>query len=350
MSGTHVKFGTLEPIDFSVIENLLLRRGVASPICTSENVPGALQDAYTSWSDWAEECIATVRNRLAISADIRFCLIATTKPNAFATRVSDRYIITLQIGIVWERLFRHLLESAEFTAYLGLPPIAGDDQKLREYGSMLASLAFRWVVLHELAHVKNGHLHLSAHCAFGASSSETMRYRPGEIDRNITKQALEMDADSFASTQLLNELRADHDSPLPTTDEARMRTFFAAIYAPIRSFDRSAAPPDQLFHFSHPMGLLRLGQIGAWTHAYSTQFNFLNPELCANLFAQCMALCEPLLRTAGVVPLHSEFETFFPEGFENYGAKILARWSKIRPKLEPHLLGGSLVAAQTDPE
>lgn len=93
-----MKFGTLESSDFSIIENLLIRRRIAAPILTSETVPQDLHKFYSEWSDWAEECIVSVRQRLAVSADVRFCLIATSTPNAFATRSRGRYFVAVQLA------------------------------------------------------------------------------------------------------------------------------------------------------------------------------------------------------------------------------------------------------------
>ncbi|MCK1654009.1 hypothetical protein IVA88_21575 [Bradyrhizobium sp. 149] len=165
----------------------------------------------------------------------------------------------------------------------------------------------------------------------------------------MTKHTLEMDADTFACTQLLHEVRANEHSPLLMGGTAKLKTLLAAIYIPLRSFDRGSASTKQLFDYSHPMGIVRFAQIGAWSQAYADKFNFLNREQCKELFVQCVAACEPLMRENGAIPFHPDTATFFQDSFGPYGEKILARWAKIRPQLEPHLLGGSLYPAQADP-
>ena len=194
------RFSTLETTDYSIIENLLAGMGIAYPILAPDNVPADLAAFYSGWSDWAHECIRATRERFSIKADVRYCLIGTPKANAFATRVSDRYFVALHIGIIWQRVFAKLLTTARLQTYFGLSDPS--QSLLDEHALTLASLAFRWIVFHELGHIKNGHLHLSTKQAYGASSTEKMEMTPDQLDRNITKHCLEMDADTFACAQL----------------------------------------------------------------------------------------------------------------------------------------------------
>jgi hypothetical protein len=141
-----------------------------------EHVTADVRPILSSLDAEADDCIQRMRQRFNIEKDIRRCFFATTQElNAYAMRpvLSDgtsTYLVGILGGVVAEliRSIRVVSKDPAIREFLGVKSfervtLAEQRPDFRE----LMRIAFRWLIYHELGHIRNGHLHLDVNTAFG---------------------------------------------------------------------------------------------------------------------------------------------------------------------------------------
>lgn len=346
-------FGTLQLEHFGIVETLLSGRGIMAPILTTAHLTPDNQGHVAMYSEYVISCIDQCKSIFMPTANISFCFVGTSMCNAFAHRslaAPGHYFVVLLGGVLGiQRILDEILENKEVRRYLGVQtdrPVDAHDPEL----SFLVAIAIRWLVFHELGHIKNGHLHLSRETAFGSHSAEAMQ-EGGNLERNVTLHTLEMDADAFACSQTINFLNSPASKVSSLTGlERKIRAFYVAMYAVMRSFDHKNWSIQQLYRFTHPCGFLRHSLLGSWGYSAAEQTSsLLNPERWVNIATEAVHCTEKALGNCGVPQLPEDLPAFYPDEFASYNERLLGRWAKIREELEPHLLGGKLADAQLPP-
>jgi hypothetical protein len=189
----------------------------------------------------AMDCIAAMKRRYSISQDIWRCFLVTKQFNAAALRpknTHDKYVIAICGGALRgiSESIGNILMDADIRQFLDLTPLGPGEMPAARDRYELNQIAFRWLVYHELGHIKNGHLHLT-NLAFDMAATEAA-ISGGNFDLNLTKHTLEMDADYIACNQTIYEWlgRPSGDARLSTLLSSTER---ARIYRhPLRNFSR----------------------------------------------------------------------------------------------------------------
>jgi hypothetical protein len=271
--------GTVQAEHFGTIETLLVSRGILAPIVTWEMLEPDNRTLLSRFDRLVASSVARFRTEYSIVQDVDHCFVGTQQVNAFAARSAlapGKYFIVLLLGVMRHDFFYRLFADQETRRLLELEPEHVEDDAVRPYViQALISLGFQWLVMHELGHIKNGHLHLPVD--FGASSSSEMMERSGLDDRNRTLHALEMDADSFACGKMVSWLmstpaEAHPHVPFLKTPRSKARAFLITMYAMLRTLDIDGWNTKNLFDFSHPPALIRVARMGAWGAPFLRHF------------------------------------------------------------------------------
>ena len=141
--------------------------------------------------------------------------------------------------------------------------------------------AFRWLVLHELAHIFNGHLGLHE-SQFGLRRiTEDVLSFPIEDD-NLTSQTLELDADSFAFNTTMRIARAEmhpawveHDAEVLSQSAVLLGIGVMMMHFECYRYDIEAK-----WRLTHPPGAIRFHMILA---LWDTNSRFEPRRVCRRL-------------------------------------------------------------------
>jgi hypothetical protein len=204
---------------------------------TSE--PNSKHDAYL---DGATGLVANVCEALSISSDeasrIRVALLHEPALNARAVRSSEGgYLIEVNLGATFlaEDTFFRLLSNRRVWPDVGEFSLEGEEPTLTDYcanaqdlfsfgtvgdaysrpaprceirctyAAWLNALCWDYLVLHELGHVLHGHFSYMVKGAAAFTFEEpSVQERPLSQRPDLTRQALELDADTFALEWVLN--------------------------------------------------------------------------------------------------------------------------------------------------
>ncbi|RFB94485.1 hypothetical protein B5K08_09885 [Rhizobium leguminosarum bv. trifolii] len=239
---------------------------------------------------------------------------------------------------------------AAYRALSLLPPVrlGGELDNLR---MQIDYSAFQWLVLHEMAHILNGHLALGKDInglTYILEDDPSSNY-----DENITYQALELDADCFAN---IVAIRQAIGRPLEleaiNTVEGRLKSYVFGILAIIRSFDAEPFEPSRIFQSDHPPGGIRMNylmsQISTIELDKHVDFGGLNATDVAARTAICVE--NAISEATGVKGGGGNFQKAFDLGWEPFHVPVLSRWAKILPELNAKkITPRDLAPAQFDP-
>ena len=355
MANQEWSVGTLPPRRFGSVETVLSRIGKPAPIMTAEQVivPEERQ-LISMWDESAASCLTSCTEQFQIRKQIWYCLTQHTETNALASFLPqhDEYVVVLMAGFlkIAQAISRTMSDTA-VQEFLGLNNGNGPGA---ENIDTLITIAFRWLVYHELGHIKNGHLHILDRQH--ATSFERVAQQGAE-DYNLTRQTLEMDADFFAFGQIFKEVlgkqyyrlfSAATISPLTS-----VKSIAIAIFTVLRCFDAPKVwTGDNTFTFTHPPTSFRMLKLGSWGLCFLPKLEqpIISMDEWCDVSLRALYLTDNAL---GVLDGFSDedIQTFYrPLELGRYTERLLRRWAKIRLALEPHLLGGVLAAAQEEPE
>jgi hypothetical protein len=332
------------------IENILARRKIFGPVLNLDDVQPIDGSVLKIADKVANTAIDVCKSSFSISAEINYCFVGSAQSNAIAAYepTVDKYFIIILIGAlsVQEHLAPLLLRSVP-RQLLDLKPLdPGETDPTHDANlGVLAGLSFYWLLCHELAHIKNGHLRLKEVAAFGVAAEEEMVVATDE-DKNVTMHTLEMDADVYASGNafhMLNLVREANPGCTILSSPLNMaKAFILSIYAMMRSFDLEKWSIEKLWEYNHPPAPIRVCQIGGWV------FNFLeqHPEFrikptdWGEQSVTCIFTTEAELW--GNPPKTLMAFEFVAKDFGAYGERLATRWEALKPYLKPYVLGGIL--------
>jgi hypothetical protein len=353
---------------YGAVETLMQKAKIICPIMTPDDIWPENQRVLAMFDRAASNCIEGIRCRYDIKSDIRRCFFLTSTLNAVAMRPEAAhggqvpYVVGILAGVATSlsNAMHVVSKNPELREFLGLiTPQGGigDVERAPDFGELIR-IGYRWIVYHELGHIKNGHLHLDTGTAFGSSAFELMTL-DGDEQRNLTCHTLEMDADSVACGQIFGELfsRPYDDSKLSAMlrdDVHRIRAFAVAIFTTLRTFAELKWSEDRMFRYTHPPAGVRMVLIISWGLAYfEKHVGKIRP---ADWTKECIDACRLVDAAFGrKVNDDPELQRRYismmdgSPGHPGYVKRLLQRWALIRPKLEPFLLGGELAPPQGDP-
>lgn len=350
--------GSLRTENFGFVETRLRKRGIAAPIVIPEMVEEDNRPVLLPFEKWTRICIDSVKTELSVKADIEHCFVQSWTPNAFASRTPiGAYYIALYMGsLEIGKALAKVLQDQNVRDYLSIGPcIARKRPDVDPDFSLLLGTSFQWLVYHELGHIINGHLHLRLAGTNDAFEAVELMFASDRLDNNITMHTLEMDADAFAAQRVVFPLLQLPREAIPNcamleSPERKLKAFYVAMYTMMRTFDNGAWKLADLYRYTHPPGMIRAVSLGSWGFAFAEKLTLdLPPEKWIEFSSGAARVVEGALQKEKNPFILSELSGFFPDGFTAYTKRKLARWAKIRPELEPHVLGGRLAAPQEDP-
>jgi hypothetical protein len=345
-------FGTLAIEDYSAVENLLANRGLRARILTPDNVFKQNWKLISYLDKLARDVIEIFRNEHRIQKTIHHCFLGIITANAMAARLAttpEKYCIIFNIGILDIReIIMKCLRLGSVREILGLDYINSSRQNEIFYRQvdLLTQMALTFLVFHELAHIKNGHLHLPRTLRLGAVSEENSKSNLN-LDYNLTVHTLEMDADCVACGHTLplfiNQCEELFSSFKVKPAKAAVLAFSTVVYLMFRMFDRPDWDVLGMMHYTHPPAFVRHSNIMGWIVTWFDELP--NQDMSIDGAIELVKEIElELFRPAGFI-MSPDIIQFFEDGHMLYKRQLDRRWRELRPMLEQHLLGGILAPA-----
>lgn len=229
-----------------------------------------------------------------------------------------------------------------------LPPVEFEDP-VGEFRRRLDFGAFEWLVLHELGHIVNGHLAngstLNGLTYILEDDPSTSR------DDNLTRLALEVDADCFAN---LFAMQSAMRRPLPMERsdataselvEHRAKAYVFALMTIIRGFDDAPFDVETLFDSDHPPGGLRMAYLTTHIAAMMVEERISCHGVdVARLAAEVVEAVEIAIDQATGIQGHGgNFVHAYRIGWDPFHVPVLSRWARLydglnKVKLNPYRL------------
>ncbi|PZP50013.1 MAG: hypothetical protein DI595_12240 [Agrobacterium fabrum] len=250
--------------------------------------------------------------------------------------------------------------SDTFAAYraLGFEAPVEFNEPLKTFCSQIAYGAIEWLVYHELGHIINGHLELGKE--FNGLTFILEDDPSEERDENLTSQALELDADCFA-TWLLLQVRLQSpvaiEEILPSASEAekellRLRCFVFGVFSIVRGFDDHPVDVDTMFNSDHPPGVIRMNymiDLIANT-TIENKFPYKAEKIVEAALDTVVALEQSISQATGTKGGGRNVLTALELAWEPFNVPVLSRWAKLHPILDKFKMGiGKLAAPQYPP-
>jgi hypothetical protein len=218
--------------------------------------------------------------------------------------------------------------------------------------------AMNFLLLHELGHIRNGHL-LYFFSGAAGQLTEAEAFPRGQVD-HLPRHTLENDADSHAIAHGVNEAigftgstRSDDrklSKALYATPETSLLAYLLPIYALFRCFGGRPWTADTIWSGTHPPAAMRQYLIAPLVSAHLSRRNrpFVPHDRTYEIAREVILEVERGLSTlTGVRPDLSEFSRAAEIWPKFYGRRLTEYWITAFPKLDKLKLGGRL--APPDP-
>lgn len=252
-------------------------------------------------------------------------------------------------------------------AGLKLPLLDPVDPLRRRVADALCTQAFEFLVLHELGHIRNGHLSAVP----GKNGLAELTPVGAWEAASLTRQTLEMDADSHAVVHTLRNafiLSMEVARLAPTLNAAEpdhalllamygshgrtLRTCLTVYYVLFRLLSPAAWTADTLWSRSHPPAMLRLlmmlGVIdGKARLTPDPAIAALSGERLASIVGRLAVELE--LGLCRVFGIDSDPLAVLEPSLRALGAyqhQLLVEWARLHPALDKAKLGGKLAPPQ----
>jgi hypothetical protein len=212
-----------------------------------------MSDYWSSFKDAANELVDATKQFFPRMPEVYFDLVSNPGIQAYAFTSHGRYFIGVYSGTVFllDTIFSRmmcdrralpkvgniLLERKEPQSLLGvgldaqkaldagLYPLRPKCPVRQEYHNLLLECAFRFLVVHELAHILKGHVDYMDK-RFSVPFLAEMGWIGKSASDALTRQSFEMDADSQAAGRLAGGLKKTTDHPLSLQECA-----FGSVFA-----------------------------------------------------------------------------------------------------------------------
>jgi hypothetical protein len=244
----------------------------------------------------------------------------------------------------------HGLDTFEAFQALREPrPFGSLNEDERDLVSNLNSQFAAFLISHEIAHVLNGHLFLSA-ARDRRELLEWEEFAHCSGDEQWTAHALEWDADMFAGMRIIggslqtSQSVESHFRFKSLEDRLRFRLYntMISIYIACRLFQRRKFDPQTVLKERHPPGAMRLGLL--MTQAYSAWIQLDSAAgipfpgqilhevvtVCEEAITDLTGVDEPTFHLLNVLP---------PDWAKSYQLALFAQWGEIHPELVKWKIG-----------
>jgi len=367
------------------VDNRLALLGYGA-LVVDDSLPAEHQEMLERLRAGAALRIAEATKNDTRRPNIYFDFIDDGQFNAIATVLEDDYLILVTSGAVVSlpTLFRNLFSLPQFLPDVGdpsveteVPPVSigsashhGSVVDAMPYPERLPNCSIRssaaarfsqtamnFLLLHELGHIRNGHLRYPLPGATGQlAEMEAVSQGEGEA---LARHTLENDADSHAVVHGVNETRrltgpsrADDrtlDEAMYATSEASLYAYLLPIYALLRCFSRGTWTADTIWTSTHPPPAMRQYLLAPLVDAHLSRRNrpFVPREKIYEIAGDVIAQTERgLSALTGSRPDLAEFDRA-AKLWPSYGRQLTEYWITAFPTLETLKLGGRL--APPDP-
>ena len=304
----------------------LLASGHASSLLIDATLPDEVREMISDLRAGAERTIDEVTKNDTHRPNIYFDFVEDDEFNAFATTLDSDYFILVNTRVVVSiaALFRNLLSLPQFAPHIGdpsletRPPITKvhiGKQKIGFIDTMphperlpncpirmrvaarFAHTALNFLLLHELGHIRNGHLpYLFTDTKTMPMLAEAEAKPPGDRDM-LAVHTFENDADSHAVVHGVNAVidltsrspqppDADPLDTLYASPERSLYAYLLPVYALLRSFGKTADwSPETIWESTHPPAAIPFDRAGQRAHRA--------PEFSLRLARQAVRDCAP---------------------------------------------------------
>lgn len=363
----------------------LLASDHGAPLLVEATLPDEHRGMLSGLRASAERTIDEVTKNDTRRPNIYFDFVEDNEFNAFATSMGSDYFILVNTRVVVSipALFRNLLSLPQFASHIGDPsletrppittvPIGMHESRFIDAMSHVERLpkcpireraaarfsqtALNFLLLHELGHIRNGHL------PFLFSGTDTMPMLPeAELkppdDRNmLAEHTFENDANSHAVVHGVNAVirltRTTTPAPgdpldaLYATPEHTLYAYLLPVYTLLRALGRT---PDwsheEIWKSSHPPMAIRQYLLTALVSAHLARpgFNFASPEKPFEIArGVIMDVEQGFSILTGVTPNLKDFGLAAEYWRRGYGRQLTEFWITAYPRLEQLKLGGRL--------
>lgn len=340
-------------------------------ICNIDYFDSGNRHFIEAISVYIENIIKDLKEQNEASVDIYYCFIESLGVEAYAIGTVDgRYCIAFSVATILKvsAAFHYLIGTAGFSEIMQtsphgfrVPPFQGFNERqflegciLHEPPSIghdaltkaqrLISCFTTNVILHELGHIFNGHLH------YGTEYGPFKAILESQTEINIYKESLfsqtiEMDADAFAINWLFNNVISKNK----LTGDAAIRAvkeIYLSLYSAHRLIQSDRFDATKTFEMSHPHPILRCLLITATIGKHFENGRFGYPEsLWASVWPQIAGSFEQsFVELTGTYPDGANMETAYNYFQSEYISLLLRNFALIRPELEKHRLGKGKLA------
>ncbi|SDR33784.1 hypothetical protein SAMN05444161_2934 [Rhizobiales bacterium GAS191] len=382
------------------INRELERSGYQGPLVVDDSLPSEHQGMLSDLRARAGHTIAEVTKADTVRPNIYFDFVEDMRFNAVAlllpkarpgaararaiqrTRVrqSDYFIlINTRVVVDVAGLFRNLFALPQFAAHIGNPsleselhiravPVTSRNASVIDImphhprlpkcparaliAATLSQAALDFLLLHELGHIRNGHLPY-LFPGMAAQLAEAEAFPKGQDDA-LARHTLEMDADAHAVVHGVNDALAltgstwspETRKPLEklyATPESTLYAYLLPIYALFRCFGKESWNPNTVWTSTHPPPAMRQYMIPGLVHAHlSRGQQLVSPK---KAFQSAREVIEDVERgislLTGVIPDLTGF-ALAAQYFPVYGRQLSEYWIKAFPHLDKLKLGGRL--------
>ncbi|MFH2066494.1 MAG: hypothetical protein ABIK15_14945 [Pseudomonadota bacterium] len=252
---------------------------------------------------------------------------------------------------------RELNENGAYKLYLPIDPVR------RSYSKILINIAFNFLIAHEMAHLRNGHVDLIRSLSSYSIIEEISGKTPNNIS-SLTYQTLEMDADcsavsislsyavSFQKEKKLNSLIPNVKDVLGIalncafgSPHNLLYTFGFALNVLFRLFGEDYWDMDKISEYSHtPAPCRRVGVSATITEILKKKTLGLTPEQWEDISQYVFIDAE---KSIDLITQNEQvgggiFNTIHPKANEQ-SERILTHWKEtVRDLLIPFNNGGEL--------
>lgn len=336
-------------------------------------------DRYQNHKEKASKYISEVKSRkntLPAMPDVCFDIIESSKLDAHAFYSGQHAFIAVTTGTIdliydmFNRMMSHpdilphigvasdekinpepLFDMVQDTKHFNSPTTTPIDPIRKQVAEILSVLAVNYVVYHELAHIRFGHLKYEM--TVGNRSHTSEKQLGTAVNSFWTSQATEMNADAFATSEGLgyvfrlsehhHQLPPPHNQAFAKPREALIIWFFA-IYSLIRLFGEGDYNLDSLESLTHPPPRVRqmmvIQTVPAWLQAYK-------PELDSTDFLEASVAVAHLVEEAIAKITHGDVDTTgikeaIDEKAVAHVENLVRHWTEIRPLILPYSHGEEL--------
>jgi hypothetical protein len=357
----------------------LERDGYEGHLVDDEAEPAEVREMLDFLRDHADEIIRGITANDSRQPNIYYDFVEDSRFNAVALGLDSDYFILANTRTVFEipNVFRNLFALPEFASQIGDPslethnapqpwmPQADADvfdliaeQRLpncpvrNRAAATFSRTAMEFLLLHELSHIRNGHLHyLGGEAPAHLTEAERELIKEQEA---VVQHTIEIDADSHAvvlganrALPLAGSTQATGDrlyEQLYATPESTLYAYMLPIYVLFRCFSRGQWAPEAVWKRSHPPPAIRAYLLPALIDKILARRGqpYMEVDTIYSIAIQIVREAERCLSVITGNPANLGDFALASRQWPTYGRQINECWIEAYPHLDKLKLGGTL--------